>query len=106
MKKYLLIIIVSVATILSGCAVKNDETKMVGLGLTYNSKVQQLDSNKYLVEVEASPASGRTTAAVAIATKKAVDFCAIQNKTMKEVRTDTQSNMLVNGVARLTFECQ
>lgn len=94
------------ATILSGCAVQNDKTQFQGLGLTYQSGIKKLDNGDYVTEVEAAPAAGRIKGAIGTASKNASDFCRTQNKAMKEVRTDIDTHMLVNGVARFTFQCQ
>lgn len=91
--------------ILSGCAVKNDKTSIQGLGLTYHSDVKKLDNGDYITEVEAAPAAGRTTGAVGAATKNASEYCKAQNKAMQVVTTETDSHLLANGVARLTFRC-
>lgn len=90
---------------LSGCSVQNDKTQFHGLGLTYQSDVKKLDNGDYLTEIEAAPAAGRIQGAIGTATKKASDFCKAQNKSMREVKTDIDTHLLVNGVARLTFRC-
>ncbi|AHM72822.2 hypothetical protein [Yersinia hibernica] len=93
------------STILSGCAVQNDKTQFHGIGLTYQSDIKKLDNGDYFTEVEAAPAAGRIKGAIGTASKKASDFCRVQNKAMKEVKTDIDTHLLVNGVARLTFQC-
>ncbi|MFM5523776.1 hypothetical protein [Aeromonas jandaei] len=90
---------------LSGCAVKNDKTTIQGVGLTYHSNVNKLDDGNYFTEVEAALFAGRISGATSQASKNAVDYCKAQNKTMKEVRMERDSHLLVNGVARLTFQC-
>lgn len=93
------------SAILSGCAVQNDKTQLHGIGLTYQSDIKKLDNGDYFTEVEAAPAAGRIKGAIGTASKKASDFCRKQNKAMKEVKTDIDTHLLVNGVARLTFQC-
>ncbi|CFR10702.1 hypothetical protein [Yersinia kristensenii] len=93
------------SAILSGCAVQNDKTQFHGIGLTYQADVKKLDNGDYFTEVEAAPAAGRIKGAIGTANKKASDFCRAQNKAMKEVKTDIDTHLLVNGVARLTFQC-
>lgn len=94
-----------IGSFLTGCSVQNDKTQFQGLGLTYQSDIKKLDNGDYLTEVEAAPAAGRIQGAVNTANKKASDFCRVQNKSMKEVKTDIDTHLLVNGVARLTFKC-
>lgn len=96
---------VLIGAFLSGCSVQNDKTQFQGLGLTYQSDIKKLDNGDYLTEVEAAPAAGRIPGAIGTATKKATDFCRVQNKSMQEVKTDIDTHLLVNGVARLTFKC-
>lgn len=105
MKKVFISTVLLSIVFLSGCSVKNDKTKFNGLGLTYQSNVSKLSDGNYFTEVEAAPNAGRMSGAVAQASKNAVDYCKVQNKTMKEIKTETNSNLLVNGVARLTFQC-
>lgn len=90
---------------ISGCAVKNDITKFDGLGLTYQSNVSQLSDGTYFTEVEASPAAGRSPGAIGQATRNAADYCKAKGKTMKEIKMEAKSHALVNGVAKLQFEC-
>ena len=105
MKTLVIATTILIGTFLSGCSVQNDKTQFQGLGLTYQSDVKKLDNGNYLTEVEAAPAAGRIRGAIGTATKKASDFCRVQNKSMKEVRTDIDTHLLVNGVARLTVKC-
>lgn len=91
--------------ILSGCAVENDKTTINGLGLTYQSNVKRLHNGDYVTEVEAAPTAGRISGATGSANQNAVDYCRAQNKGMKVVNTETESHLLINGVARLTFRC-
>lgn len=105
MKKFAVSAIIILSALMSGCAVKNDRTQFQGLGLTYQSNVMQLKSGDYYTEVEASPASGRIEGAIGTANKKASDFCRVQNKSIKVLKTDVDTHLLVNGVARLTFNC-
>ena len=105
MKMSTIAAIILMGSFLSGCAVQNDKTKFQGLGLTYQSDVKKLNNGDYLTEVEAAPAAGRIQGAIGTATKKASDFCRVQNKSMSEVKTEIDTHLLVNGVARLTFKC-
>lgn len=105
MKKTLLAVALC-AFALSGCAVKNDNTKFRGLALTYNSDVTQDAEGNYVAAVEAALDSGRKSGAEAYALKNATDFCAKQNKTVRVLKNETESHLLINGVARLTFQCQ
>lgn len=105
MKKSIISVTILIGFLLSGCAVQNDKTQFQGLGLTYQSDVKKLGNGDYLTEVEAAPAAGRIKGAIGTATKKASDFCKVQNKSMREVKTDIDTHLLVNGVARLTFKC-
>jgi len=90
---------------LSGCAVQHDSTKLNGMGLTYQSNVSKLSDGNYFTEVEAAPAAGRIPGAVAQATKNAANYCKQQNQGMKEIKTETDSHALINGVAKVTFQC-
>ncbi|KID05267.1 hypothetical protein [Hafnia alvei] len=105
MKTSTIAITILIGSFLSGCSVQNDKTQFQGLGLTYQSDVKTLGNGNYLTEVEAAPAAGRIQGAIGTATKKASDFCRVQNKSMREVKTDIDTHLLVNGVARLTFKC-
>ncbi|CAH0273146.1 lipoprotein [bacteria symbiont BFo1 of Frankliniella occidentalis] len=105
MKTSIIATTVLIGSFLTGCSVQNDKTQFQGLGLTYQSDIKKLDNGDYLTEVEAAPAAGRIQGAVGTANKKASDFCRVQNKSMKEVKTDIDTHLLVNGVARLTFKC-
>ncbi|MBC3380059.1 hypothetical protein H8I69_13175 [Serratia fonticola] len=105
MKTSIIATTILIGSFLSGCAVQNDKTQFQGLGLTYQSDVKKLDNGDYLTEVEAAPAAGRIQGAIGTATKNASDFCRVQNKSMREVKTDIDTHLLVNGVARLTFKC-
>lgn len=95
----------SAVAFLSGCAVKNDRTNIQGLGMTYNSDIKDLDNGNYFAEVEAAPAAGRISGAIAQVNKNAVEYCKAQNKSMKEIKTESDSHFLINGVARLRFKC-
>ncbi|WP_145554634.1 hypothetical protein [Yersinia canariae] len=105
MKISIIAVTVIFSAILSGCAVQNDKTQFHGVGLTYQSDIKKLDNGDYFTEVEAAPAAGRIKGAIGTASKKASDFCRVQNKAMKEVKTDIDTHLLVNGVAHLTFQC-
>ncbi|AFJ45645.1 hypothetical protein [Shimwellia blattae] len=105
MKASLIPAVMVITAALAGCSVQNDKTDFHGLGLTYQSQVKQLADGNWYTEAEAAPAAGRVSGAVGTVNKTAVDFCRTKNKTMQEVKTDTDSHLLVNGVARLTFRC-
>ncbi len=105
MKISTVVVTLLVGTFLSGCAVQNDKTQFHGVGLTYQSNVKKLDNGDYYTEVEAAPGAGRIPGAIGTASKKAADFCRVQNKSVREVKTDIDTHMLLNGVARLTFKC-
>lgn len=105
LKKIIIPILITATVTLSGCAVQNDTTRFHGLGLTYQSNIQKLENGDNFVEVEAALAAGRTSGAIGAANTKASDFCRSQGKSMKEVKMETDSHLLVNGVARLTFRC-
>ncbi|QLD33617.1 hypothetical protein [Mannheimia varigena] len=94
------------AFVLTGCAVKKDNTELSGLGLTYSSDVTQNAEGNYVAAVEASLISGRKGGAEAYVLKNATDFCANQNKLVRVLKNETESHLLVNGVAKLTFQCK
>ena len=105
MKKSLLSVAVLSIILLGGCAVKKDNTQIQGLGLTYHSDVTKLANGDYFTEVEAAPLAGRVSGATGQATKNAVKYCKAQDKAMKEIKSETDSHWLINGVSRLTFRC-
>lgn len=90
--------------VLSGCAVTNDYTKFKGIGLTFNSHIQDLGDGKYLAAVEAAPAAGRKSGAQGYALVNATKFCDEHDKSVKVLDTKLSSH-LQNGVAHLTFSC-
>ncbi|MEX3174979.1 hypothetical protein AB4M04_23195 [Serratia quinivorans] len=98
-------LLLGTALLLSGCAVKNDETRVGFIGLSYHSNIEKLPNGDYTAAVEASPGRGRVTGAEALVAKDAADYCKLQNKAMKEVKSETDSHLLVNGVAKLVFQC-
>ncbi|ATF95424.1 Uncharacterised protein [Cedecea neteri] len=106
MKTIVILSSILICASLSGCAVQNDKTQFNGLGLTYQSDVKKLQNGDYYTEVEAAPAAGRMSGATGVVNTKATDFCKAQNKLMKEVKQETDSHLLINGVARLTFRCE
>nr|WP_174505645.1 hypothetical protein [Acinetobacter sp. Marseille-Q1620] len=91
--------------VFTGCAVSNDKTQVKGLGLTYHSDVKQDSDGNYVVAVEAAPFAGRKGGAESYAIKNATDYCSKQNKSMKIIKKETDSHLLVNGVAKVTFQC-
>lgn len=104
MKKIITFVSLSVLTVLSGCAVSNDYTKFRGVGLTFNSHIQDLGDGKYLAAVEAAPAAGRKSGAQGYALVNATKFCDEHDKSVKVLETKLSSH-LQNGVAYLTFSC-
>ncbi|CAI1929757.1 hypothetical protein AB6825_14830 [Serratia proteamaculans] len=105
MAKHFCTLLLGAALILSGCAVKNDNTRVGFIGLSYHSNIEKLPDGNYTAAVEASPGRGRVTGAEALVAKDATDFCKQQNKAMKEVKSETDSHLLINGVAKLVFQC-
>lgn len=89
----------------SGCAVENDHTEFKGIGFGYHSDVKKLEDGNYYLEAEASPGSGRISGASGSAYKEATKYCEIMGKSMKVVKEETDSHLIVNGVSRLTFSC-
>ncbi|QXB07702.1 hypothetical protein I6L80_15565 [Providencia rettgeri] len=90
---------------LSACAVKNDSTEFKGLGFTYNSNIEKTDDGNYVASVEAAPGAGRENGAVAYATTNASNYCQKQNKALKVLSDERSSNYIINGVARVKFNC-
>lgn len=105
MAKRFCTLLLSTALILSGCAVKNDSTRVGFIGLSYHTNIEKLPDGNYTAAVEASPGRGRITGAEALVAKDAADYCHQQNKAMKEVKSETDSHLLINGVAKLVFQC-
>lgn len=105
MKTRIIPLMIIMGAFLSGCSVQNDKTQFQGLGLTYQSNIKQLTNGDYFTEVEAAPGAGRIQGAIGTVTKKASDFCRVQDKSMEEVKTEIDTHLLVNGVARLNFRC-
>lgn len=105
MKSLIFIVGLVSVSILSGCAVKNDKTDFHGFGLTYSSNVKKISDGNYITEVEAAPMAGRVSGATGSAIENAVEFCKAQDKATRVVKTETDSHLLVNGVARLIFRC-
>lgn len=106
MKKLAIPMIVVIAGILlTGCAVKNEKTGFRGAGLTYQSDVKKLDNGEYYLEVETAPFAAKADGAAGFAKEKAAEFCKAQNTTMQEVKTELDTHLRFNGVARLTFRC-
>ncbi|UNH37694.1 hypothetical protein [Moellerella wisconsensis] len=106
MKKTLpLIFICTAALSLSACAVKNDSTEFKGIGFTYNSDIEKTPDGNYVASVEAAPGAGRASGAVAYATTNASNYCQKQNKALKVLSDETSSNYLINGVAKVKFNC-
>lgn len=99
--KSLVLLSVSVA----GCAVKNDRTDW-GVGLAYRANVVEGADGTFIASAEASPARGRIGGASELAMQDAESKCKEMGKTVKVLRNETDSNMLLNGVSRLTFKCE
>lgn len=91
---------------LEGCAVNHEKAQFAGLGLTYQSAIQEQADGTFFVEVEAAPAAGRVTGARGMVTNLAIDHCKKMDKSMSTVSLTEDSNLLVNGVARLKFKCE
>ncbi|WP_173913027.1 hypothetical protein [Acinetobacter sp. Marseille-Q1618] len=100
-----LLILPLVIVFFSACAVSNDKTQVKGLGLTYQANIKQDDNGHYVAEVEAAPGAGRKGGAESYAIKNATDFCAKQNKSLKVIKNETASHLWINGVAKVTFQC-
>lgn len=96
--------LVFAASILSGCAVENDRTD-VGAGLAYHSDIKPAGDGTWQAAVEASLLRGRIGGAKSLVIQDAVDKCHSEGKAMKVIRDETESHLLINGVARLTFRC-
>lgn len=94
------------AALLTGCAVKNDKTQINGLGLSYQSDIQKTADGHYLASVESAPFAGRKSGAEAQAIKNASEYCSAQNKTLEVLSKETDSHLVVNGVAHITFDCK
>ncbi|HAS8353326.1 TPA: hypothetical protein I7721_19770 [Vibrio vulnificus] len=105
MKKMILLPVL-LAALLTGCAVKNDNTKINGLGLSYQSDIQKTADGHYLASVESAPTAGRQSGAESQAIKNAASYCSAQNKAVKVIKTETDSHLVVNGVAHVTFDCK
>ncbi|KWN68693.1 hypothetical protein WM23_04715 [Burkholderia ubonensis] len=89
----------------AGCAVDVARTD-VGAGLAYHADVKQNDDGTYAAAVEASLFRGRIEGARSLATKDAQEKCQSMGKQVNVVNEETGSNLLVNGVAKLTFRCE
>lgn len=106
MKKILpLLFICSAVLSLSACAVKNESTEFKGIGFTYNSDINKTPDGYYVASVEAAPGAGRTSGAIAYATTNASKYCQKQDKALKILSDETSSNYLINGVAKVKFNC-
>ena len=94
-----------VPVVLTACAVDNQYTATRGLGLTYRSDVKALPDGNFFVEAEAAPLAGRQGGARAVVNERAQFFCSERKKSVSVIKNETDSHLLVNGVARLTFAC-
>lgn len=90
--------------LLAGCAVENDHTD-VGFGLAYHSNIKENADGSYLAAVEASALRGRKGGAQKLVTADALKKCDSLGKRMEVIKDETESHLLINGVARLTFRC-
>ncbi|ATM74881.1 Uncharacterised protein [Serratia fonticola] len=97
--------VVLAGVFLSGCAVKNDKTEVGAIGLSYHSNVEKLADGNYVASVEASLGRGRVSGAQGLVARDAIAYCNAMNKNMKVIKEETDSHLLVNGVAKLTFSC-
>jgi hypothetical protein len=101
LKKYLAI---TTILALTGCAVKSDKVGMSGVGgLTYSSNVKTLADGTFYTESEAAPAAGRKAGALEAVQSTAESFC--KDKSVKIIKKTTDSHLIINGVAKLTFSC-
>ena len=100
------IAIAGVSALLAGCAVDHQSTGFRGVGLVYESGIQTLPDGNFFMEVEAAPGAGRQSGASTVVTEKANAFCAQRSQKMVEIKRELDSNKIVNGVARLTFQCK
>ncbi|MGG2098723.1 hypothetical protein ABFY41_14230 [Acinetobacter haemolyticus] len=98
-------LIILSAILATGCAVQNDKTKVRGMGLTYNAEITTDQHGNYISAVEAAPLAGRKGGAESYAMENATKYCNNENKTVKIIKNQTKSHLLVNGVAKLTFTC-
>lgn len=106
MKKIFPIALTCIAALsLSACAVKNDSTEFKGIGFTYNSNIEKTEDGYYIASVEAAPGAGRASGAVAYATTNASNYCLKQDKALKVLGDEKSSNYLINGVAKVKFNC-
>lgn len=97
--------LVVLSVLLSGCAVKNDHTD-VGLGLAYRSNLVEGADGTFIASAEASLLRGRVGGASELTMQDAEKKCNEMGKKVKVVKNDTDSNLIVNGVSRLTFKCE
>ncbi|MBQ4852594.1 hypothetical protein J8L98_11950 [Pseudoalteromonas sp. MMG013] len=97
--------LIAVLLMSTGCAVQHDKTEFGAIGLSYHSDIVENTDGSYYAEVEAALTRGRIGGAEGIVTKSAVEKCASLGKAMKVVKKETESHLLINGVARLTFRC-
>ncbi|MFE1574190.1 hypothetical protein ACFIQG_20645 [Comamonas odontotermitis] len=95
-----------VLSTLAGCAVENRNSGTRGIGDVYMSDVKTHQDGSFYVEAEAAPLAGRKGGAAEVAAQRATDFCAQRNKKMVKIDQKADSHLLVNGVSRLTFNCQ
>jgi hypothetical protein len=97
--------LIAVLLMSTGCAVQNDRTELGAVGLSYHSDITENDDGSYYAEVETALFRGRITGAEALVIKDATDRCSSLGKAMKIIKKETESHLLINGVARLTFSC-
>jgi hypothetical protein len=103
MKKIILISIVLLG--LSGCAVQSDKLGVKGVGLTYSSNIQERANQTYYTEAEAALFAGRIGGALKVVKTDAGIFCRDKGKGLEILEETTESHLLLNGVAKLTFKC-
>ena len=106
MKTQLLGLAILTASVTAGCAVQNDRTQIRGLGLSYASDIRKLPNGDYYVENEAAIGQGRISGATANANLDASKYCQSMGKSMRVIKEEKSSHMVVNGVDRLTFRCE
>ena len=99
------ILISTTLLVLSGCAVENDKVGVNMVGATYESDIKQLGNDQYYIEAEAALLAGRIGGALKVVKTDAEIFCKEKGKQLQMLKETTDSHLLVNGVAKLTFKC-
>jgi hypothetical protein len=100
------IVLCGAAAVLTGCAVNHQSTGVRGVGLTYHSGVQTLPDGNFFAEVEAALGAGRQSGASKAVSEQATAFCAQRGQKMTEIKRELDTNIVIHGIARLTFQCK